>query len=496
MLLLYPPITKACEPPGGLPLLGGVLKAHGIGYEIIDMNCEAQNYLLEHYFEKYPKKRYYRDLITSINGYKNRDTYVRAINELSKGLNFKVDNNYKLSLSNFTSSKYDNLNSKDLLHVYEHFQDDPFYKYYKFRLTPLLGSGKVKFIGISLQFLNQALTAFALIGFIKRRYPKVKIVLGGGLITSWAKTLNWENPFKSIVDKIIIGPGEEQLVKFLGYSPNLESIKKSIPDYSFVENLNYFSPGKILPISTSYGCSWKKCSFCPEVAEDNPFIPQKTVDVIRKIKQLISINKPDLIHFLDNEISPSLLKALSVAGVGVPWYGFTKFYSLLKDLNFCISLKKAGCKMLKLGLESGDQKILDSMNKGINLEDASIILRNLGKAGILTYVYLLFGTPEEDYESAMKTKEYVLRHCDSITYLNLAIFNLPVGSSQARNLELFDINDSDLSLYKNFTHPKGWDRSKVRDFINNELNKEPQIIEILKRTPLQFNANHAPFFKK
>lgn len=496
MLLLYPPITKACEPPGGLPLLGGVLNSHGINYEIIDMNCEGQNYLLEIYFKEYPKKRYYRDLITNDGGYKKRDTYVRIIKELEKGLNYKVDNDYKLSLSNLSSSKYDSLSSKDLLNVYENYHEDPFYKYYEHRLVPILEKGKIEFIGISLQFINQALTTFALIGFIKNKYPDIKIILGGGLITSWGKTFNWEKQLSSIVDKVIIGPGESQLVEYLGYTPDRDKIKSSIPDYHFVKKLKYFSPVKIIPVSASYGCSWKKCSFCPEVAEDNPFIPQKTLDVIRKIKELVSIYKPDLIHFLDNEISPTLLKALSVSETKVSWYGFTKFYSLLKDYEFCKKLKKAGCCMLKLGLESGDQKILDSMNKGIDIKDASIILRNLANAGILTYVYLLFGTPEEDYESAMKTKDFILNHSDSIDYLNLAIFNLPANSSQARNLKVFNISDSDLSLYKGFKHPKGWDRGKVREFISNELNSEPRINNILKKTPLQFNANHAPFFSK
>ena len=52
--------------------------------------------------------------------------------------------------------------------------------------------------------------------------------------------------------------------------------------------------------------------------------------------------------------------------------------------------------MLKLGLESGDQKVLEDMSKGTDLELVSATLANLKAAGILTFVYLLFGTHYED----------------------------------------------------------------------------------------------------
>ena len=82
--------------------------------------------------------------------------------------------------------------------------------------------------------------------------------------------------------------------------------------------------------------------------------------------------------------------------------------------------------MLKIGIESGDQYVLDKMIKGVNLKDVSVALKNLKKAGIGTYVYLLFGTPHEDYDKARKTLEFIAQHHEFITFLNLAIFNMPI----------------------------------------------------------------------
>lgn len=494
MLLLYPPLTKACEPPGGLPILGGVLKSHNIPYKIIDMNCEGQNYLLNLYFKSFPKKAYYRELLISPKGYIKKDTYVKAVKELSKGLNFNIIKHYHLTLSNMFSSELSSLNSSDLIKASKNYKDDPFYEYYKKRLTEILESGKFKHIGISLQFINQALTAFSLIGFLKENFPDIKIVLGGGLITSWVKSPNWNNPFYKIVDEIIPGQGEEKILEYLRVEPDKNKIKEAAPDFNFTKELQYFAPEKIIPISGSYGCSWKRCTFCPEVAEDTKYTPHKTSIFMKKIEKLKELYNPGVIHFLDNEISPRLLTELSVIKAEFKWYGFTKFYNNLLDLEFCRKLKDSGCFMLKLGLESGDQEVLNSMNKGIDLKNASIILKNLKEVGIKTFVYLLFGTPFEDENSALKTRDFVIEHSDCITYMNLAIFNLPLGSELAKDLKVFNLNEDDLSLYVGYEHAKDWNRGKIRRFLNREFYNNPKIKDVFNNLPIQFTSNHTPFF--
>ncbi|MBI5204196.1 MAG: radical SAM protein, partial [Nitrospirae bacterium] len=54
--------------------------------------------------------------------------------------------------------------------------------------------------------------------------------------------------------------------------------------------------------------------------------------------------------------------------------------------------------------------------------------------------------------------------------------------------------EGDLSLYTDFIHPKGWDRRRVRLFLENEFMKHPAVSKILKNDPPVFTSNHAPFF--
>ena len=150
--------------------------------------------------------------------------------------------------------------------------------------------------------------------------------------------------------------------------------------------------------------------------------------------------------------------------------------------------------MLKIGVESGDQQVLDRMVKGVRLEDISLALQNLREAGIGTYVYLLFGTPYESYTEARNTLDFAVAHRRFITFLNLAIFNMPIGSAGGTSLSQKPFYEGDLSLYTNFEHPTGWHRKKVRLFLEREFKKHPAIREIIQRDPAIFTSNHAPFF--
>jgi radical SAM superfamily enzyme YgiQ (UPF0313 family) len=150
--------------------------------------------------------------------------------------------------------------------------------------------------------------------------------------------------------------------------------------------------------------------------------------------------------------------------------------------------------MLKIGLESGDQRVLDALDKGIALTQAANILNNLKQAGIATYVYLLFGTPAEDEAAANRTMAFVVEHSDTIDFLNLAIFNLPRGSAAAEQLVLRDFYPGDLTLYRDFRHPLGWDRARVRRFLDKTLKKHPALQPIIRHNPPVFSSNHAPFF--
>jgi radical SAM superfamily enzyme YgiQ (UPF0313 family) len=152
--------------------------------------------------------------------------------------------------------------------------------------------------------------------------------------------------------------------------------------------------------------------------------------------------------------------------------------------------------MLQLGLESGDQGVLDALHKGIDIATASRVLESLTRSGIGTYVYLLFGTPAETEREARATLDFIVRHAASVDFLNLAIFNMPLCGQEGRELGTDGFSEGDLSLYTDFRHPRGWDRRRVRQFLDREFKRHPVIAAILRKDPPVFTSNHAALFGK
>jgi hypothetical protein len=503
ILLIYPPVAKPCEPPAGIARLSGTLGSRGIEHRLLDANIEGLLYML-----RTPApgggasdawtKRAVRNCKQNISAmrepalYRNLDRYKRAVTDLGRVLSAASPAGSSVGLVNYENEQMSPLRRADLLRAAERPDLDPFYPYFKARLRSLFKEREPSFVGVSVNYLSQALAAFSMIGFMRREIPGVRVILGGGLITSWLNKPGWDDPFSGVADYLVGGPGEEQLLRILGLSAATKEMPA--PDYSSLPLNDYLSPGFILPYSASTGCYWSRCGFCPEKAEGNPYSPIPVRQVISDITGLAEKTGPALVHLLDNAISPLLFNALSTGSLTTPWYGFARIGPDLADPDFCLALKQSGCVMLKLGIESGDQSVLDALEKGTSVEMSSIVLQNLRRAGIGAYVYLLFGTPAETVTSAKRTLEFTVKHSDCIDFLNLAIFNMPVCGKPASGVRTMGFYEGDLSLYTDFIHPAGWDRKHVRRFLDHEFKRHPAVSVILKKDPPVFTSNHAPFF--
>jgi len=500
MLLVYPPVAKSSEPPAGIARLAGALTAHSVKHTLLDANLEGLLWLTATTTGSEPTDRWTarvsRNRLQTLDAlryaptYRCIDKYKRAVLDLNRWLQHVTSS--RVSLANYEDAGLSPLRSDALRRAAELPETSPFYPYFSARLPSLIEDERPKIAGFSISYLSQALPAFSMIGFLKKRFPSLLIVCGGGLITSWLHRPGWNNHFAGLVDLFVDGPGEDTMLRLAGIKP--DAMTHSVPDYNKLPLASYLSPGAILPYSASHGCLWNRCSFCPEHAEENIFVPIAARAAVEEINMLTGRLKPRLIHLLDNALSPALLQAIIANPPGVPWYGFVRITEALTDPDYCDALRHAGCVMLKLGIESGDQHVLDALCKGISIETASAALRSLKQAGIGTYVYLLFGTPPESESAARKTLAFTAAHAEMIGFLNLAIFSMPIGSCEARQYPTFPFSYGDLSLYTDFEHPSEWHRKKVRHFLDREFKRCATIAPIIRRDPPIFTSNHAPFF--
>ena len=500
MLLIHPPQVRNCEPPVALTRLAGALKEAGEEVTLVDGALEGFLWLCSQPpgDTEDPQARLVRRkkdrILNMVGSTCSRDRYIKQVSDIKRlAATAKpvTDKDCHLTPADFQDPGRSPLKSEDLILSWKRPEEDLFYPWFSRRIAELLEKGVHSHVGISIGYLSQALTGMAICGFIKKQFPRMKIQLGGGLINSWVKGPSDTRFLSRLADGIQSGEGEKNIVEFTGRvycGPGL-------PFFGDLYNPSihgkYLSPVKILPYAASTGCSWKRCTFCSENWEDNAYCEVPPARVEKELKALCTEHKPDLIHFCDSEISRQLLQVLLKRPPDADWYGFSRFIPEMTGAAYCRKLAASGCRMLCMGLESGDQDVLDSLKKGINLEQVSIILKNLKDAGIKTFIYIMFGTPAEDRTAAFRTRDFVLSHSAYIDYLNVSIFNMPVGSEEALNLKTRSFYEGDLALYREFVHPAGWNRGEIREFLSREFKKVPELREILKRTPPVFTSSHA-----
>jgi radical SAM superfamily enzyme YgiQ (UPF0313 family) len=502
MILIHPPQVRNCEPPVALAHLAGALIEAGEPVTIIDGALEGYLWLTHQPAgdtSDLQAKRVRRNESTILNFHEkfaSIDKYKKKISDIKLLASTALpvmDSGSKVSPADYQDPQLSPLKSSDLIFCWNHPEENLYFPWFTSRLKDLLEKKDQKHVGISIGFLSQALTGLAICGWIKKEYPEIKIILGGSLINSWIKGPSNMEFLHRLADKVHHGEGEQEIVQFTGRSYKGPGIPSYCDLYNPGDSYDYLSPGRILPYSAALGCSWKRCTFCSETWEQNPHCEQSPSIVIEHLRKLSELYKPSLIHLCDSEISPELIDELIKSPPGPDWYGFSRFLPVLTDIDYCRKLSLSGCKMLCLGLESGDQNVLNKLRKGIRLDIVSQVLSNLKEAGILSYVYIMFGTPAEDRDAAFRTRDFILEHSDSISFLNASIFNMPIGSVESEELNSMDFYEGDLAIYRNFVHPEGWNRLEIRKFLDRDFRKIPAIGEILKRTPPVFTSSHAPF---
>ena len=190
----------------------------------------------------------------------------------------------RLSLCNYQDLELSAVRATDLFRAAEQYEKNPFHEYFSERISHAMELHSPDVVGVSLNFLSQALTAFSIIGFIRARFGHVRIVLGGSLITSWVRRPGWKNPFSGLVDQIVDGPGEQALLDLAGVHEGNHRRRFSYDPFPMPD---YFAPGPIFPYSASCGCYWNRCAFCPEKAEGVRYEPLSPEAAARDARRIV-----------------------------------------------------------------------------------------------------------------------------------------------------------------------------------------------------------------
>jgi radical SAM superfamily enzyme YgiQ (UPF0313 family) len=164
---------------------------------------------------------------------------------------------------------------------------------------------------------------------------------------------------------------------------------------------------------TTRGCPFR-CNWCAKPIYGDRYNNRSPENVVEEMLWLRRHFRPDHLWFADDifGLKPGWVEkfgdAVKAADVATP-FKIQARVDLLHE-EAVAGLKKAGCKTVWVGAESGSQKILDAMDKGTTVEQIYAAAGRLRRHGIEVCFFLQFGYLGETDEDIEKTLKMV-RDC-------------------------------------------------------------------------------------
>ncbi len=275
--------------------------------------------------------------------------------------------------------------------------------------------------------------AISILGLCRKIYPQAMIVLGGPHVTFDAEAILKENSF---VDIIVRREGELTFTELLKQKSPLENIPgisyrnstsiKHNPDRPFIEDINilpfpardiielskYRALGMPINMITSRGCPFD-CIFC--VGSKMVGKKVRYYDTARVVDEFEMLSKMGFnqINIADDLFTSNKKRCTAICEeiirrkINHPWTAFARVDTVSEEL--LTIMKKSGCTTLCFGIESGNQKILDTVKKKTSLDLCRKAVDICNKTGITPMAAYILGLPGETPETIEETLEFASR---------------------------------------------------------------------------------------
>jgi len=318
-----------------------------------------------------------------------------------------------------------------------------------------LNTGEYKYLGFTVMPGPQLKQSIPFAKTIKEKFPHTVMVWGGYFPSTQSKVIL----DSSYVDFIINGPGDHafpQLIDALEHNTPYEFIKNLIykagseiiktPKEDLFEQdplppLPYDKLNEIYPIKkylgktflgertlayhSSIGCPFT-CSFCAVVPIFEARWKAKSAqNVYKDIKYIKDKWGADAIEFHDNNFFVSEKRTVEFAKLIKPekmsWWGMARIDTMDKFSDSSLALiREAGCKIIFFGAESGNNLILDQLDKGGTQTGDQIIrfAERLKKFDIIPEYSFVLGTPAPTPEQVQAQIDFEIDFIKKVKAVN------------------------------------------------------------------------------
>jgi len=288
---------------------------------------------------------------------------------------------------------------------------------------------------------------------LAHEFPEKWTIIGGAHISACPDDFN-----DSKFDACVIGEGEIVLARILNNPDMLRDIKiiqgepvknldtilfpaRHLIDYSKYKRGIEMGNGKLEPavsIITSRGCPFS-CIFCSSHCVFGRRVRFRSIEnVVAEIKQVIDTLRYRGFNFHDDTFCVNRARILQMceefAKLDIVWRCLTRADTV--DRELLRIMRDSGCKEVIIGMESGSQKILDTLRKGITVEQ-NLKAMKMVKEFMQLKVGIIVGSPGETWETIRET-EKLLKECPPDFWNVSTLMPLP-GSEIWEHPENFDL---------------------------------------------------------
>lgn len=306
------------------------------------------------------------------------------------------------------------------------------------KLHQYISSFRPDIIGIYTNLVTK-INVVRIIGFIKQILPQAHIVVGGPDVK-----YNAENYLRSGAHFVISGEGEQTMLELLQYLKHRDRSISSIHSLSYWDNgvftrnidrsdkldidkLPYPNRRKIdlqpyldiwkqhhgqnaLSISTMRGCPYT-CKWCSRAVYGLSYRRRSASLVAEELENIVKEYSPDTLWFVDD-----------VFTISHQW--LEKFVAELEKRQLKISyecitradrmnehvvqlLKQSGCFRVWIGAESGSQKVIDLMDRRVEVGRVREMIQLTRRNGIEAGTFIMLGYPGESEDDIFETVEHL-----------------------------------------------------------------------------------------
>lgn len=200
------------------------------------------------------------------------------------------------------------------------------------------------------------------------------------------------------------------LIDDLDKLPLLNRLLIDYKEYHSILSSSFQDKGYLTTAFSSRGCP-SKCTFCDRPHLGKIFRAQSAERVLEEIKQCIDLGINEIFYYddtftIDKTRVRKICQGIIDQGLSIKWDVRARVNTVNQSLLEL--MKQAGCSRIHFGVESGNQDILNLLQKGINKEQVRQAFANTKKVGIETLGYFMFGVPGESLDQMNETIDFSL----------------------------------------------------------------------------------------